>query len=130
MGDYLRADLLERETVEETEEFLTAVKEAGLQHPSCRILIFVYSPQAMFRVERYHASAFLDELAARPWFKVALAAKHFEVRLVHQYVGLLARLRRGGLWRIVRVNAGVRVASASNRSLRGDYRSPRDTWRV
>src|SRR5258708_30848116 len=97
MGDYLRADLLERETVEETEEFLTAVKEAGLQHPSCRILIFVYSPQAMFRVERYHASAFLDELAARPWFKVALAAKHFEVRLVHQYVELLARLRRADL---------------------------------
>lgn|SRR5258708_387039 len=114
MGDYLRADLLERETVEETEEFLTAVKEAGLQHPSCRILIFVYSPQAMFRVERYHASAFLDELAARPWFKVALAAKHFEVRLVHQYVELLARFRRADLRSFADEHAAIEWLTTPN----------------
>ena len=97
MHYYLRADLLERETVGETEEFLTTVKEAGLQHPSCRILICVYSPRAIFRVERYHASMFIDELAAKPWFKVALVSEHFEVRLVHQYLELLARSRRADL---------------------------------
>ena len=97
MQQYLRADLLERETPEETEDFLTAVKEAGLQHPSRRILIRVYSPRAIFKVERYRASMFLDELAARPLFKVALLAKHFEVRLVHQYLEVLARLKRARL---------------------------------
>jgi len=107
MHYYLRADLLERETAEETEEFLTTVKEAGLQHPSCRILICVYSPRAIFRVERYHASMFIDELAAKPWFKVALVSKHFEVRLVHQYLELLARSRQADLRSFANEHAAI-----------------------
>jgi len=107
MHYYLRADLLERETAGETEEFLTTVKEAGLQHPSCRILICVYSPRAIFRVERYHASRFIDELAARPWFKVALVSKHFEVRLVHQYLELLARSRQADLRSFANEHAAI-----------------------
>jgi hypothetical protein len=96
-GEYLRADLLSRETVAETEDFLNAVREAALRHPGNRTLIVVHSPRAFFRVERFHATAFLEELAAHPQHKVALVAQHLEVRLVHQYVEVLARLKRANL---------------------------------
>ncbi len=96
-GDYLRADLLSRETPAETEEFLSAVREAGLKHPSARILIVVQSPRAIFRVEKFHTSAFLEELAGKPNYRVALVARHFEVRLVQQYIEAMARFKRANL---------------------------------
>lgn len=96
-GGFLRADLLERETAEETEAFLLAVRGPALAHPSERLLISVHCPRAIFRVERYHASRFIGELAGRPRGRVALVARHFEVRLVHQYIEALARLRHAGL---------------------------------
>lgn len=95
--EYLRADLLSRETVAETADFLNAVRDAALRHPSSRTLIVVHSPRAFFRVERFRASEFLAELAANPKHKVAIVAHHFEVRLVHQYVEVLARLKHANL---------------------------------
>lgn len=96
-GDYLRADLLSRDSPAHTEEFLNAVREAALKHASGRVLIVVHSPRAFFRVEKFHASAFLQELAGRPSYRVALLARHFEVRLLHQYLEVLARLKHANL---------------------------------
>lgn len=95
--DYLRADLLERDNAEETELFLEAIREAALKHPRGRLLICVHSPHAFFRIEKYRASHFLQELAGRPRYRVALFSKHFEVRVLHQYVEALARLKRAKL---------------------------------
>jgi hypothetical protein len=95
--DYLRADLLSRETAAETEEFLNAVRDASLGHPSERTLIVVHSPRALFRIERFHAAQFIAELAAHPKHRVALVARHFDVRLVHQYAEVIARLKRASL---------------------------------
>ena len=96
-GDYLRADLLERERAEETEEFLEAIRQAGQQFPRTRLLICVHPPRAFFRIEKYNASRFLQELAERPTVRVALVSRHFEVRVLHQYVEALARLKRANL---------------------------------
>jgi len=95
--DYLRADLLERERVEETEGFLEAILEADKKYPRKRLLICVHPPRAFFRIEKYHASRFLQELASRPDARVALVSRHFEVRILHQYVEALARLKRARL---------------------------------
>ncbi|HUQ74215.1 MAG TPA: hypothetical protein VM183_05765 [Burkholderiales bacterium] len=95
--DYLRADLLERDNAEETETFLEAIREVGLKHPRNRLLIFVHAPHAFFRIEKYHASRFLAELAERPDWRVALVSVHFEVRILHQYVEALARFKRAKL---------------------------------
>jgi hypothetical protein len=95
--DYLRADLFERDNAEETETFLEAIREVGLKHPRNRLLICVHSPHAFFRIEKYHASRFLQELAERPQWRVALVSDHFEVRILHQYVEALARLKRAKL---------------------------------
>jgi hypothetical protein len=93
-GEYLRADLLQRETAAESAQFLELVKEAALKRQDVRVLICVHASRAIFRIERYGASAFLQDLAARPHAKVALVARHFEVRLTQQYVEALARLRK------------------------------------
>jgi hypothetical protein len=97
MGEYLRADLLDRETAADTRAFLDAIRDAAETHASERLLICVHSPQAVFRVEEYKASVFLDGLAARPSFKVALVASHLSVQLSHQYLELLAHLRGASL---------------------------------
>ena len=95
--DYLRADLLEREKAEETEEFLEAIRAAGETSPHTRLLICVPPPRAFFRIEKYKASHFLQELSKRPEVRVALVSRYFEVRLLHQYVEALARLKRARL---------------------------------
>jgi hypothetical protein len=114
LRDYLRADLLERETAAESEQFLHAVKDVALKHPSERLLICVHSPRAIFRVEKYHASDFLQELAARPSGKVALVARHFEVRLTQQYVEVLARLKKASLRSFAHESTAIRWLTASD----------------
>src|SRR5262245_50470319 len=90
-GDVLRAELVDRETVDQTREFLEALTQAVLQHQSTRILIHVRSSAPIFRVEEYKASTYLKELAQRPLVRVALVARRADVRNAHQYVELLAR---------------------------------------
>src|SRR5260370_42671350 len=90
--DHLRIDLFERETAAETEEFLRAIEERGLKHPSSRVLICVHASRAIFQVEKYHASMFIEEVAANPSLKLALVATQWYVLMAHEYVQLLARL--------------------------------------
>ena len=94
---YLRAELLDRETIDETREFLAALAQAARKHNSSRVLICVHSSRPIFRIEQYQASAYLKELAARPQFRVALVAHRADVRAAHQYVELLARQQCAGL---------------------------------
>jgi hypothetical protein len=126
LRDYLRADLLERETAAESEQFLTLVKEAALRHASRRVLICVHSPRAIFKVERYRASAFLQDLAAEPSARVALVARHFEVRLTQQYVEVLARLKKAPLRSFAHEAAAVRwlIASREGEALDDLVRGP------
>jgi hypothetical protein len=94
---YLRAELLDRETVEETTEFLAALVAAARKHGSSRVLICVHSSRPIFRIQQYHASIYLRELSERPAFKVALVAHRSDVRGAHQYVELLARQQGANL---------------------------------
>jgi len=116
MGEYLRADLLERETAAESEEFLGILKDVALRQKNPRILICVHSPRAIFRVEKYRASSFLQELADRPDARVALVARHFEVRLTQQYVEVLARLKKAGLRSFAGEGAAIRWLTQSDES--------------
>lgn len=90
-GPYLRAELIERETAEETRTFLRALAQASLQQGNSKVLICVRASRSIFKVEECGASMLLSELAARPAFKVALVADRHEVRASHEYVELLAR---------------------------------------
>ena len=95
--DYIRADLLERQSAEETVTFLKAIGVERRKHQRKRVLICIHTTQAFFRVEKFHASGFLDTLAGLKDVRVALVSRHFEVRLLHQYLEVLARLKRANL---------------------------------
>ena len=105
---YLRCDLIARDSPEDTRTFLEAVREAVQTHSASRILVRVYSPHAFFRVEKYGLSGYLSDLAALPATRVALVAKHFEVRLLQQYVEVLARLKRANLRSFADDEAAIR----------------------
>ena len=94
---YLRAELLDRETVDETRDFLNALAQAARKHNSSRVLICVHSSRPIFRIEQYQASAYLKELASRPEFRVALVAHRADVRAAHQYVEVLAKQQAANL---------------------------------
>jgi hypothetical protein len=96
-GDYIRADLFERQDAEETEAFLKAIGLERRKHQRKAVLICVHAPRAFFRVEKYHASRFLETLAGLKDVRLALVSRHFEVRLLHEYLEVLARLKHAPL---------------------------------
>ena len=95
--DYLRADLVHRQNAAELEKFLHKLKAAAFAHPSSRVLIYVHVARASFKIEKFHASYFIEVLATKPSLKVALVATQREVQLVQQYIEALARLKKASL---------------------------------
>jgi hypothetical protein len=88
---YLRADLLERETAEETRRFLRAVVFESLKHGCSRILVHVRSSKTLFTVERYGVLETFKKLASDPAHRIALLGDTVELGMSHDYVALLAR---------------------------------------
>ena len=89
---YLKADLFNRQTAEETREFLSAVADECLQRRCYRVLISVHSSKPIFTVERYGLSSFID-LAMKHSGQFAVLADSRESRIAQEYVVMVARLR-------------------------------------
>ena len=90
--DYIRAELFCRQTVEETRQFLEALLAEALKHQRPQILIYVRNSKAIFTVERYEFSRYM-ELAFKTAYRIALMGDSWELRVAHQYVATLSRLR-------------------------------------
>ena len=88
--DCLRAEMIGRETVEETQEFIAAVADEARKVSSPRILICVRRSRPIFRVEQYRISDQFRALAANPGVRVALLADTDELRAAHGYIEVLA----------------------------------------
>jgi hypothetical protein len=88
---FLRADLLERETAEETRRFLRAVVFESVKHGCPRILVHVRSSKTLFTVERYGVLETFKKLASDPAHRIALVGDTVEMGMSHDYVALLAR---------------------------------------
>jgi hypothetical protein len=88
---FLRADLLERETAEETRRFLRAVVFESVKHGCSRILVHVRSSKTLFTVERYGVLETFKRLASDPAHRIALLGDTVELGMSHDYVALLAR---------------------------------------
>ena len=95
---YLKAELFNRRTAEETRAFLIAVAAEGISHDLRRALISVHSSHALFALERFGFSAFVD-LARKISDRIALTADSRELRLAQEYAAMLAR------WRGINVRA-------------------------
>ena len=104
--DCLRAEMVGRDTVEETQEFIAAVADEARKHGSPRILIFVRRSRPIFRVEQYRISEQFRVLAANPAVHVALVADTDELRAAHGYIEVLAA-QNGASVRAFRDEAGA-----------------------
>ena len=88
---FLRADLLERETAEETRVFLQSVALASINHRCSRILVHVRLSNPLFTVERHGVLAVFKKIASDPSHRVALLGDTLELGMSHDYVSLLGR---------------------------------------
>jgi hypothetical protein len=88
---FLRAELFNRETMEETTAFLDVVSRESDIHGRSKILIYVRSSAPIFHVE-YHG--FIDcfrEIARNPAHQIALLADSSDLYISHEYLELRAR---------------------------------------
>jgi hypothetical protein len=89
---YVRAELFNRRTAEETGRFLSAVAAECVRLKCYRVLISVRSSKPIFTVEKYGLSSFI-EIALKYSGRIALLADSAEMRIAHDYAAMLARLR-------------------------------------
>jgi len=89
---YLKAELFNRQTTDETRKFLDALHAAALEHRRARILVCVRNSKPIFTVERYGISRYL-EIAFKSAYKIALMGDTPELRIAHQYIAMLAVMR-------------------------------------
>jgi hypothetical protein len=90
--DYLKADLFNRETAEETREFLVAVAAEARRRQRRQVLICVHASRSIFKVQQYVLDYFA-ELGGLSQYRIALTADSDELRFAQQYIESLARQR-------------------------------------
>lgn len=91
--DHLRAEVVGRETAEETAAFLKEASGAALKHGCTRILVVVRESRAIFKVEDYSLSEYFTAMLARTGYRIALVGDSSESFAAHGYIELLARQR-------------------------------------
>jgi hypothetical protein len=87
----LRAELLDRESVEETQHFLEAVLRENRKHQRSCLLIHVSSSRPVFHVEQHGLIDCFRNLAAASVTQIAMVSDTEELRLSHEYLELIAR---------------------------------------
>ena len=71
---YLKAEMVERDTAEETAAFVEAIVEALRAAAADRLLVSIRSSRPVFKVEEWKLSAALDKVMSIPGLKVAFIA--------------------------------------------------------
>jgi hypothetical protein len=106
-GECLRAELVGRETVDETGEFIQALAAEAERTGATRALIWVRRSRPIFRVEQYRISEYFRQIASKGGARVALLADSDELRASHEYIELLAK-QNGAAVRAFRDEAAAR----------------------
>ena len=89
--DCLRAEMIGRESVDETIEFIRALAAEAEKRQCARVMVQVRRSRPIFTVEKYRISAYLKQLAAFPQARVALLSDASEVHAAHEYIQVLAK---------------------------------------
>ena len=91
---YLKAEMTERDTAEETAEFVEAIVAAlRARGAPDKLLISIRKSRPVFKVEEWKLSAALDKVMRIPGLQVAFIADTREVQMSQQYIALLGRQR-------------------------------------
>lgn len=91
---YLRAELFDRETVEETQDFLRAVVRENARHRRPCVLILVRLSKPIFQVVPHRLIEYIEELSGTSAKQIALVGDSRDLHISHEYIELLARQRR------------------------------------
>src|SRR6185295_2990556 len=87
---YLRAEMFDRTTAEETREFLEAILAAAAQHNATRLLVSVVRSRPIFKVEQYGLMDFLGKAIEKSPHRIAMVGDTPEIRLSQKYIEFLA----------------------------------------
>ena len=90
---YLRAEMLERDTAEETRAFVEAILQALRSSGLPRLLISIRSSRPVFKVQQWDLSGALAQVASLPGLKVALISDTREIGMSQEYISLIATQR-------------------------------------
>jgi len=88
---FLKAELLDRQTPEETRDALAAIAAAAREHACSQILISVRASRALSQVELPRFLEYFRELGGTPKHRIALTADSDELRLSQQYFESVTR---------------------------------------
>src|SRR5437867_10528567 len=88
---YLKVDLFNRQTAEETRDALAAIAAEARKHACSQILISVHASRPIFKVEQYGHPDYFRELGEVSQCRIALTGDSDELRLSQQYIQVLGR---------------------------------------
>jgi hypothetical protein len=89
--DHLRAELSDRKTPEETQQFIEALIAKALESGCMRVLICVRNSRPIFKLQSYGIPEYFRQIAAHPDNRVALVSDSEEMRSSQQYIEMLGR---------------------------------------
>ena len=89
--DWLSAELIGRESIAETVDFIQALAVEAAKARCARVMVQVRRSRPIFTVEKYRISSYLRQLAAVPEARVALVGDSAEVHAAHEYIEVLAK---------------------------------------
>jgi hypothetical protein len=92
-GAFLKAEMTERDTAEETSEFVSAILDALRSYRIFKVLISIRSSRPVFKVEEWNLSAALEQVVKLSGLKVAFIADTKEIGMSQEYIALLAQQR-------------------------------------
>jgi hypothetical protein len=91
---YLLAEMHQRETSEETAEFVRGIVAGLAEHGAARLLISVHNSRPIYKVEDWGLSDALTRIARIPGLRIAFIADTKEMRMAQEYIRLLV-VQRG-----------------------------------
>ena len=86
---YLLAEMTNRETSEETAEFVKALVAGLIEHKASRVLISVHTSRPIYKVEGWGLSGAIEIIKAIAGFRVAFVADSQDMAMAQQYIALL-----------------------------------------
>jgi hypothetical protein len=90
---YLRAEMTDRKTVEETQAFLRAVVRENAKHRKPCVLLLIRLSQPVFQVAAHGLIEHIEEIAGMPGCRIAVVGDTRDLQISHEYLELLAQQR-------------------------------------
>ena len=90
---YLLAEMTDRETSDETAEFVRALVAGLAEHKANRLLISVHTSRPIYKVEGWGLSGAIEAIKAIDDFRVAFIADSQDMMMAQEYIALLLSQR-------------------------------------